>query len=81
MDENGVVETIDQAKSWLINHQDLLIQYAVNIVFALVILFAGLIAAKWISHITNRLMSLRGIDKTVRDFLSAIVHMALLHLP
>lgn len=81
MDENGVVETIDQAKSWFINHQDLLIQYAVNIVSALVILFAGLIVARWISHITNRLMSLRGIDKTVRDFYRQLCVMALLHLP
>ncbi|HGJ5875594.1 MAG TPA: small-conductance mechanosensitive channel MscS [Arsenophonus sp.] len=73
MNDNSVVETIGQVKSWFINHQYLLIQYTVNIIFALVILFAGLIIAKWFSHITNRLMSLRGIDKTVRDFLSAIV--------
>ncbi|VAY02344.1 Small-conductance mechanosensitive channel [Arsenophonus endosymbiont of Aleurodicus dispersus] len=73
MDENGVIKTIYQAKSWFINHQNLLIQYAINIVFALVILLAGLIIAKWISRITNRLMSLRDIDKTIRDFLSAIV--------
>lgn len=73
MNESGVVEKINQTKSWFINHHDLLIQYAVNIILALVILFSGLILAKWLSHVTTRLMSLRGLDRTVREFLSALV--------
>ncbi|WP_420341692.1 mechanosensitive ion channel family protein, partial [Yersinia pestis] len=41
MEELNVVEGINNASTWLANNQDLLIQYAVNIIAALLILIVG----------------------------------------
>jgi small conductance mechanosensitive channel len=49
------------------------LQYAVNIVAALVILIVGLVIARIVSGTINKLMINRSIDSTVADFLSALV--------
>lgn len=66
-------EGVQQATGWLVTHQDILLQYAVNIVAALVILVVGLIVARVVSGTINRVMVSRSIDKTVADFLCALV--------
>ncbi|MDT9587530.1 MAG: small-conductance mechanosensitive channel MscS [Candidatus Arsenophonus melophagi] len=78
MSDDNVVDMFDQIKSWIVMHHAILIQFMINVVFALFILFVGLIVARWMSHLTNQLMLLRGIDKTVRDFLSAIVRYSII---
>ncbi|OVY88898.1 small-conductance mechanosensitive channel MscS [Yersinia pestis] len=78
MEELNVVEGINNASTWLANNQDLLIQYAVNIIAALLILIVGSIIAKVLSGMLNRVMRLRGIDVTVADFLSAMVRYSIL---
>ncbi|WCG82612.1 small-conductance mechanosensitive channel MscS [Pectobacterium sp. A5351] len=65
--------SLDQAESWLVAHQNLFLQYAVNIVAALVILIVGLVIARIVSGTINKLMISRSIDSTVADFLSALV--------
>lgn len=55
-----------------------MIQYAVNIVAAIVILIIGSIVARVVGNALNRVMKLRGIDATVADFLSAIVRYGVL---
>ncbi|MER5169970.1 small-conductance mechanosensitive channel MscS [Serratia ureilytica] len=72
MKDLNVVDGINGAGDWLVKNQDLLIQYAVNIVAAIVILIIGSIVARVVGNALNRVMKLRGIDATVADFLSAI---------
>ncbi|MBA0210014.1 small-conductance mechanosensitive channel MscS [Pectobacterium sp. CHL-2024] len=64
---------LDQAGDWLVTHQSLFLQYAMNIVAALVILIVGLVIARIVSGTINKLMVNRSIDSTVADFLSALV--------
>jgi small conductance mechanosensitive channel len=78
MEDLNVVEGINHAGSWLIDHQDLLIRYAVNIVTALVIFIIGSIIARVVSNMLTRVMRLRGIDITVSDFLAAMVRYSIL---
>ena len=78
MEDLNVVNGINNASSWLVKNQDLLIQYAVNIVAAIAILIVGMIIARVVSNALNRVMKLRGIDATVSDFLSAMARYAIL---
>lgn len=78
MRDLNVVDGINGASDWLGKHQDLLIQYAVNIVAAIVILIIGSIIARAVGNAINRVMKLRGIDVTVANFLSAIVRYGVL---
>jgi small conductance mechanosensitive channel len=78
MKDLNVVDGINGAGNWLVKNQDLLIQYAVNIVAAIVILIIGSIVARVVGNALNRVMKMRGIDATVADFLSAIVRYGVL---
>jgi len=78
MEDLNVVDSINNASSWLVRNQELLINYAVNIVAAIVILIIGLIVARVVSGAVSRVMQLRGIDITVSDFLSAMVRYAII---
>lgn len=78
MEELNVVEGINNASSWLVNHQDMLIQYAVNIVAAIVIFIIGSVVARAVSNAFSRVMKLRGIDATVADFLAAMARYSIL---
>ncbi|MCG8707586.1 small-conductance mechanosensitive channel MscS [Brenneria sp. 4F2] len=64
---------VEQATGWFVSHQDILLQYAVNIVAALVILLVGLLVARIVSGTLNKVLVSRSIDSTVADFLSALV--------
>lgn len=70
--------SLDQAGNWLVTHQNLFLQYAVNIVAALVILIVGTVIARIVSGTINKLMISRSIDSTVADFLSALVRYGIL---
>ncbi|MGO2437524.1 MAG: mechanosensitive ion channel family protein, partial [Serratia proteamaculans] len=78
MKDLNVVDGINGAGNWLVQNQDLLIQYAVNIVAAIVIFIIGSIIARIVSNAVNRVMKLRGIDATVADFLSAMARYGIL---
>ncbi|QOV68061.1 small-conductance mechanosensitive channel MscS [Citrobacter sp. BDA59-3] len=73
MEDLHVVDSINNAGSWLVNNQALLLSYAVNIVAAIAIIIVGMIVARMISNTVNKLMRARHIDATVADFLSALV--------
>lgn len=73
MEDLNVVDKINDAGSWLVNNQQLLIHYAVDIVAAIIILIVGMLIAKVVSRTVNRVMKARHIDITVADFLSAII--------
>lgn len=73
MDDLGVVDGINNAGTWLVRNQALLLSYAVNIVAAIAIIIVGMIVARVVSNALNRVMRARQIDATVADFLSALV--------
>lgn len=73
MDDLGVVDGINNAGTWLVRNQALLLSYAVNIVAAIAIIIVGMIVARIVSNAINRVMRARQIDATVADFLSALV--------
>ncbi|KNC89640.1 small-conductance mechanosensitive channel MscS [Trabulsiella odontotermitis] len=78
MEDLNVVDSINNAGSWLVRNQALLLSYAVNIVAALAIIIVGMIAARVISNAVNRLMLSRKIDATVADFLAALARYAVI---
>lgn len=78
MKDLNVADGISSAGNWLVKNQDLLIQYAVNIVAAIVIFIVGSIIAKVVSGAITRLMKARGVDLTVAHFLSALVRYGIL---
>ncbi len=78
MEDLNVVDKINDAGSWLVNNQQLLVHYAVNIVAAVIILIIGMLVARAISGTLNKIMKARHIDITVADFLSAIVRYAII---
>lgn len=73
MEDLGVVDGINNAGTWLVRNQALLLSYAVNIVAAIAIIIVGMIVARIVSNALNRVMRARHIDATVADFLSALV--------
>lgn len=73
MEDIDVVDKINHAGNWLVNNQELLIHYAVNIVAAIIILFIGLLISRIVARTLNRMMKARHIDATVADFVSAIL--------
>lgn len=46
MEELNVVDGINEVSIWLVNNQELLIQYVVNFIVVLLILIVGLIIVK-----------------------------------
>lgn len=78
MEELNVVDSINGAGTWLVRNQALLLSYAVNIVAAIAIIIVGLIIARTVSGMANRVMRARHIDSTVADFLSALVRYAII---
>lgn len=72
MDDLGVVDGINNAGTWLVRNQALLLSYVVNIVAAIAIIVVGMIVARIVSNALNRVMRARHIDATVADFLSAL---------
>ncbi|HEJ9412229.1 TPA: small-conductance mechanosensitive channel MscS [Proteus mirabilis] len=75
---NELPASLDEATGWFVANQELLIQYAVNIIAAIVILIVGMIVAKAVSKGISRVLSLRKIDSTVVNFLSTIVRYAII---
>jgi small conductance mechanosensitive channel len=68
-----IVESVEEVSTWFIDHSDLLIQYGVNIITAILILFIGNLVAKGISKSVAKLLSKRKMDKSVSEFLAALV--------
>ncbi|SFT83446.1 small conductance mechanosensitive channel [Kosakonia arachidis] len=78
MEDLNVVDSINDAGSWLVNNQALLLSYAVNIVAAIAIVIVGMIVARIVSNTVHRVMVAQQIDVTVADFLSALVRYSII---
>lgn len=73
MNTKDVTDTLDQATGWLVKNEDLIIDYIVDFAVAILILFVGLMIAKWISRGVNKMLTSRELDLTVSNFIAAMV--------
>lgn len=78
MQDLSVAKDISHAGSWLVHHQELLLNYAVNIAAAIAIIIVGMVGARIVAHMINHLMLARNIDETIADFISALVRYGLI---
>ncbi|SFN07795.1 small conductance mechanosensitive channel [Izhakiella capsodis] len=73
MNDLNVVGSLNHAGGWLVRNQALLLSFAVNILAAIAIIIVGMIVARLVSNGISKLLMTRNVDKTVADFLSALV--------
>lgn len=77
MTEQNAVESVEQtateAMNWLASNQELMIQYAVNVVTALLILFIGNWVVKKVAGSVAAVLKKRDLDQTVVDFIENMV--------
>ena len=58
---------------WINNNQDMLIEYSIKVIVAIVILFAASIVTRILASIMRKGMQKRQVDNAVISFLTAIV--------
>lgn len=78
MDESKVAGTISHFGKWLIDNQQVLLHYVVNLAAAIVIIVVGLVIARIVSHMVQRVLLAHSVDHTVADFLSSISRYAVI---
>jgi small conductance mechanosensitive channel len=81
MEDLNVVDSINNAGTWLVRNQELLLSYAVNIVAAIAIIIVGMIVARIVSNTVNRLMLARKLMPPLPIFSLRWCAMALSPLP
>lgn len=72
MEDLNVVNDINHAENWLIQNQELLLGYIINLTSAIVILIVGLFVARIIANGVNKVLITRNIDSTISGFLAAL---------
>ncbi|MDW3116249.1 mechanosensitive ion channel family protein, partial [Vibrio sp. 1727] len=63
--DTTLTDGLTQAETWLTNNSDLLIQYGVNIISALIILFIGNIIVKAVAGSVSKVLEKKNMDKAV----------------
>ncbi|EJV9306448.1 small-conductance mechanosensitive channel MscS [Vibrio vulnificus] len=71
--DTSLVDGLNQAEIWLTNNSDLLIQYGVNIISAIVILFIGNIIVKAVANSVSKVLNKKEMDKAVVEFIHGLV--------
>ncbi|WP_045627690.1 small-conductance mechanosensitive channel MscS [Vibrio vulnificus] len=71
--DTSLVDGLNQAETWLTNNSDLLIQYGVNIISAIVILFIGNIIVKVVANSVSKVLNKKEMDKAVVEFIHGLV--------
>ncbi|MCG9785711.1 small-conductance mechanosensitive channel MscS [Vibrio mediterranei] len=72
-----IVDGLSKAEQWLTNNSDLLVQYGVNIISAILILFIGNIVVKAVANSVSKLLHKKKMDKAVVEFIHGIVRYTL----
>jgi len=75
--EAPLVDGLAKVETWLNSNSDLLIQYGVNIISAVLILFIGNIVAKMVANSVAKVLSKKKMDKAVVEFIHGIVRYTL----
>ncbi|MDE1464036.1 mechanosensitive ion channel family protein [Spartinivicinus poritis] len=65
---------MESALNWVNENSDILIEYAVQITLAFVVLFIGIRVAKLCGKLTEKAFNSRKVDKAVGSFVSSIVY-------
>ncbi|MEZ8987165.1 small-conductance mechanosensitive channel MscS [Vibrio cyclitrophicus] len=71
--ETPLVDGLSHAEQWLTNNSDLFIQYGVNIISALIILFIGNIIVKAIANSVSKVLEKKKMDRAVVEFIHGLV--------
>nr|WP_116474812.1 small-conductance mechanosensitive channel MscS [Zobellella maritima] len=69
---------LNDAQSWIVNNQGLIIEYAVNLTAAILTLMIGFMAVGMLTGGMNRVMKARKIDNTISDFVTSLLKYGLL---
>ncbi|USD65632.1 small-conductance mechanosensitive channel MscS [Vibrio sp. SCSIO 43136] len=72
-----LAENVNKLNEWITGNSDLLIQYGVNILSALLILFIGNIVVKAVAGSVAKVLHKRKMDKAVVEFIHGIVRYTL----
>ncbi len=72
-DPTPITESLETATHWLTDNSDLLIQYGINIISAILILFVGNIITKMIANSVAKLLKRKEMDKAVIGFIHGLV--------
>ncbi|HEJ2458153.1 TPA: small-conductance mechanosensitive channel MscS [Vibrio cholerae] len=75
--EAPIVESFNQVNTWLTNNSDLLIQYGVNVISAILILFIGNLVVKGVAGSVANVLKKKEMDKAVVDFIHGLVRYTL----
>ncbi|EEY46265.1 small-conductance mechanosensitive channel MscS [Vibrio mimicus] len=75
--EAPIVESFNQVNTWLTNNSDLLIQYGVNIISAILILFVGNLIVKAVAGSVANVLKKKDMDKAVVEFIHGLVRYTL----
>ncbi|WP_038173663.1 MULTISPECIES: small-conductance mechanosensitive channel MscS [Vibrio] len=71
--EAPLVDGLSYAEKWLTNNSDLLVQYGVNIISAVLILFIGNIIVKAVANSVSKVLEKKNMDKAVVEFIHGLV--------
>ncbi|MEZ8825643.1 small-conductance mechanosensitive channel MscS [Vibrio amylolyticus] len=71
--ETPLVDGIAHAETWITNNSDLFVQYGVNILSALLILFIGNIIVKAVANSVANVLKKKKMDKAVVEFIHGLV--------
>lgn len=71
--DNELTETMLSAGNWVADNQELLLQYAVNLISAVLILFIGNIIVKSIANGVAKVLRKKDMDEAVVEFLHSLV--------
>ncbi|MBW3694070.1 small-conductance mechanosensitive channel MscS [Vibrio sp. T187] len=71
--ETPIVDSLSHAEQWLANNSDLLVQYGVNIISAIIILFIGNIVVKAVANSVSKVLEKKKMDKAVIEFIHGLV--------
>jgi small conductance mechanosensitive channel len=71
--DNELTETMLSAGNWVADNQELLLQYAVNLISAVLILFIGNIIVKTIANGVAKVLRKKDMDEAVVEFLHSLV--------
>ncbi|MDP2503295.1 mechanosensitive ion channel protein [Vibrio splendidus] len=71
--ETPIVDGLSHAEQWLTNNSDLFIQYGVNIISALTILFIGNLIVKAVANSVSKVLQKKKMDRAVVEFVHGLV--------
>ena len=71
--ETPLVDGLSNAEQWLTDNSDLFIQYGVNIISALIILFIGNLIVKAVANSVAKVLQKKKMDRAVVEFIHGLV--------